>query len=124
MSISRKEILMGREVAHPLDAKQEANLTALLKAVNVLRKAYGKPMHVTSGYRPAAINAKVGGAKRSAHLTCEAVDFADSEGKLKDWCMANLDLLIKAGLYMEHPDATPGWCHVQTRPTKNRVFKP
>jgi uncharacterized protein YcbK (DUF882 family) len=122
--ITREEILKGRDKDHPLSEIQQKNLDRLLAAVNIVRRSYGKPMVVTSGYRPAAINAAVGGAKKSAHLSCEACDFADPEGKLAQWCLSNLDVLVRAGLYMEGPAATPGWVHLQIRPTKNRVFAP
>lgn len=122
--ISRAEVLMGRDKQHPLTPELEANLEKLLKALNVFRQAYGKPMRVTSGYRPSTFNTKAGGARRSAHMTCEACDFADSDGAIKQWALANLNVLEQTGLYMEHPDATPTWCHLQTRPTRNRVFRP
>jgi uncharacterized protein YcbK (DUF882 family) len=57
--ITREEILMGRDKQYPLNEEQEKNLQILLERVNKLRKEYGKPMIVSSGYRPAAINAKV-----------------------------------------------------------------
>lgn len=124
--ITRKEVLMGRDVANPLTPEMETNLETLLIAVNLIRDLYGKPMTVSSGYRPAAANAAAGGAKRSAHLTCEAVDFADPDRKLMQWLLRNLDILEKAGLYLESPIGTPHWCHLQTRPPKSgkRVFIP
>ena len=120
--ISRDEILMGREKEFPLSQSQEFNLNILLHCVNLLREAYGKPMYVSSGYRPGRYNKAAGGAKGSAHLSCEAVDFKDADGKLKQFITE--DLLKKCGLYMEHPDDTPTWVHVQIRPTKNRIFNP
>lgn len=120
--VTRKEILMDRDVQNPLDQTMEANLKQLLTAVNAIRTAYGKPMYVSSGYRPAAINASVGGAKKSAHMVCKAVDFKDPNGELDKWCSENQDLLEKLGLWQEHPDSTNGWCHLDTnvRPIKNR----
>lgn len=120
--ISRKEVLMGRDTEYPLEAEVEKNLEKLLKAVNLLRELYAKPMNVSSGYRPGKYNTAAGGAKNSSHLTCEAVDFKDADGLIKKFC--TVEVLEKCGLYMEHPDNTPTWCHVQIRPTKNRIFKP
>jgi hypothetical protein len=54
--ISRDEILMGRDKQAPLTGPMEVNLEKLLKAVNKFRAVWGKPMKVTSGYRPAAIS--------------------------------------------------------------------
>jgi len=125
--ISRAEVLMGRDKDYPLDKEQEANLAILLERVNKLRALYNKPMTVTSGYRPAAINAGVAGAaKRSNHILCAACDFRDSDGAIDAWCLTNLDKLAEIGLWLESPDHTPNWCHVQIFPPKsgNRVFKP
>jgi len=122
--ISRKEILMGRDKDHPLTKELEDNLTKLLEAVNKLRKAYGKPMFVSSGYRPAAFNKAAGGAKRSSHMSCQAVDFKDADREISKWCLANMDKLKEWRLYLEDPAYTPTWCHLQIRPTRNNPFKP
>ena len=122
--ITHSEILMGRDKESPLSPEQKANLDRLVVAVNIIRQAYNRPMKVSSGYRPGVYNLKAGGAKRSAHLTCEAVDFGDVDGQLAAWCTKNVQLLEKAGLYMENSEFTPGWVHLQTRTTTNRIFIP
>lgn len=122
--IFRKEILMGRDRDYPLTPEQERNLEKLLIAVNQVRAAYGKPMRVSSGYRPGHYNKAAGGAKNSSHVTCQAVDFADPDRSLAAWCLDNLEVLIEAGLYLEEPAYTPTWVHLQIRPTKKRVFIP
>jgi len=123
--ITEKEYLMGRDAAAPLTPDMQQNMEKLLIAVNLLRDLYGKPMRVSSGYRPAAVNSTTPGAsKTSCHLTCEACDFADPDRKLIQWCLRNLDILAKAGLYMESPINTPTWVHLQVRAPKSgkRVF--
>jgi uncharacterized protein YcbK (DUF882 family) len=122
--ISRDEILMGRDKEYPLTLEMSKNLDKLLAAVNVVRAQYGKPMTVSSGYRPGKYNTAAGGAKNSSHMTCEAVDFKDPKGELTRYILQNLDLLERAGLYMESPSRTQGWVHLQTRKTHNRVFLP
>lgn len=129
--ISRAEVLKGRDRDYPLSPELFENLDKLLNAVNKIREAYGKPLIVTSGYRPGHYNKSAKGAKRSAHMTCEAVDFRDSDGEFGKWCLANLKLLEECGLYMESPIYThepPGkrWIHLQTRrpASGNRVFIP
>lgn len=125
--ITRQEVLMGRDKDYPLTPEMEANLTKLLECLNKFRAMYGKPMYVSSGYRPAAINATVkGAAKKSNHMICLATDFADKDGELDKWCLDNLDKLEECGLYLEDPAATPGWAHLQCVPPKSgkRVFKP
>lgn len=127
---SRKECLKGRDDEYPLTPELEANLERLLIALNEFRQAYGKPMHISSLYRPEAINKAAGGAKKSNHLVCLACDFSDPDGKLAEFCIQNLDLLERCGLYMEHPSVTKtktgGWVHLQCVGPKSgkRVFYP
>lgn len=122
--ITRAEILRGREVEFPLTPELEENLYRLLEAVNKLRALYGEPMFVSSGYRPGHYNKDAGGAAKSSHLTCEAVDFSDPTGKIKSWILSNKQVLELCGLYMENPTRTVGWVHLQIRPTAGRIFQP
>ena len=127
--ISKQEILMGRDKQFPADYTKEVsdNIDKLLIPLNKFREAYGKAMTVSSGWRPPSINASTpGAAKRSNHMLGLACDFKDTDGSLDKWCMDNLKLLEQFGLYLEHPDSTPGWCHLQCISPKsgNRVFKP
>lgn len=51
------------------------NLLALAgKVLQPARYGYGKPITVNSGYRSKAVNARVGGASASQHLTGQAAD--------------------------------------------------
>lgn len=124
--LKREDILMGRDKQSPLTKEMEKNLENLLKAVNGLLKHYNSPVKVSSGYRPPQINQSVGGARQSAHTTCEAVDLADPNGYLCNWILNNIHLLKQFGLYMENPMFTKGWVHLQIRPTRsgNIVFLP
>lgn len=127
--ISKDEVLMGRDKSHASEYTKEisANIDNLLVALNKFREAYNKPMVVTSGWRPPSLNATVAGAaKKSNHMLGLACDFKDTNGELDEFCMKNLNVLKDLGLYLEHPDATKGWCHLQIVPPKsgNRVFRP
>ena len=115
---------MGRDSQFPLSPELETNLAKLLSALNQFRTIYAKPMTVSSGYRPGHYNSDAGGAKTSTHITCQACDFHDTDGTLDQWCLDHLEVLEQCGLYLESPDHTKGWCHLQIRPTKNRVFIP
>lgn len=120
--ISRDEVLMGRDKEYPLGAEDELQLALLLKAVNKLRTMYGLPMYVSSGYRPGKYNEQAHGATNSAHKTCQAIDFKDPNHAIYNFCT---DVVLEmCGLYKEDGSHTPTWCHVQIRPTQNRVFKP
>lgn len=126
MSITRNEILMGRDSEYPLTPELESNLSKLLEALNKFRAIYGKPMNVSSGYRPGKYNRAAGGASNSSHITCEACDFKDGDWSLKQFVLMRPEILEECGLYMEHPDHTRTWIHLQIRPTKSgtRIFKP
>lgn len=120
---------MGRDKLHRAELTRElrANARETLRRVNRLLRRAGMIREVTSGWRPAAINATVpGAATGSRHLSCLAIDLEDRNGTLDAWCMANLAVLEELGLWLEHPAATPGWCHLQTQPPRsgNRVFNP
>ena len=75
------------------------------------------------GFRPQ--NYPVG-APRSAHKTGEAVDIFDPYGSIGGYLYVRQIMLTRAGLWMESPMATTGWCHLQTRPVKSgmTVFNP
>lgn len=117
---------MGRDTEYPLTNELVINLDQLLTSLNKFRAAYGKPMHVSSGYRPGKYNKAAGGAINSSHLTCEACDFKDGDWALKQFVLMRPEILEECGLYMEHPDHTRTWIHLQTRKTASgaRIFKP
>lgn len=50
------------------------NAIELAKVFAVVRDKFGKPIVITSGYRPEPINTQVGGVANSRHTKCEALD--------------------------------------------------
>lgn len=64
------------------------------------------------------------GAAKSAHKLACAIDIYDPNGTLDAWLTDKI--LAFYGLYREHPDATPGWCHLQSLPPRSgkRTFYP
>ncbi|OAI53845.1 hypothetical protein AYO46_00390 [Betaproteobacteria bacterium SCGC AG-212-J23] len=52
-----------------------ANLLRLAKMLEKVRALLKHPLHISSGFRCAALNARVGGSKTSAHLEGRAADF-------------------------------------------------
>ena len=120
---------MGRDRQYHAELTPElrANARETVRRVNLLLQRAGMARKITSGWRPTAVNAAVpGAAKGSKHISCIAIDLEDRDGRLDAWCMAHLDVLEEIGLWLEHPDATPDWCHLQTLPpgSGNRVFEP
>lgn len=102
----------------------------LCDRVNALFKDLGIDIpKVSSGFRPAAINANVpGSAKKSLHMTCQAVDLEDPTGSLDKLIESRPELLTKHKLWLEDPDSTLGWVHLDCSPVradrKIRIFKP
>ncbi len=127
--ITLVDYYMGRDAKYPdeltLDLRKNAVIT--VERANRLLAAFGHVRSVNSGWRPAAINASVpNAATHSKHMTCQAIDLSDDDGALDAFCMANQGLLAQLELWLEHPNSTPKWCHVQIIPPRsgNRVFIP
>ena len=124
---------MGRDKMDPLTVEKASNAADLLSRVNYLFGRLNIKTTVTSGYRPEHINIAVGGASKSGHVTCEAIDVLDPFGKTGLLLKIRTDLLIECGLWLENPEYTKKllssgkfthWVHLQTRLTKNRIFNP
>jgi len=127
--VTLADYYMGRDALHAeeLTAELRANAEATVRRANILIARAGIACSVNSGWRPHAINARVANASaRSKHLTCEAIDLSDECDALDEWCLAHLAVLEDIGLWLEHPSATPGWCHVQivAPGSGRRVFMP
>jgi hypothetical protein len=84
---------------------------------------------VASGWRPREVNDATGNAsKTSRHIVGCAIDVRDDvpERLLARWCLRHREVLEEAGLWMEDPQWTPSWVHLQSVPpaSGNRVFIP
>ncbi len=129
---------MGRDKHYPLSSEVKSNAELMVHFVNeivLFLELDGVVVHtnpttgsvLTSGWRPAELNATVpGAAVKSRHILGLAADIYDPDGEIDDYLLDHQDVLITFGLYMEHPSATKGWCHVQLSPPKSgkRVFYP
>ena len=133
--ISLKELMGGADF-NMMPSDHRGNIMDLLKKINDVRSAYGKPMTVTSGYRSMAQHLAIYKKKgitdqskipmKSKHLFGQAVDIYDPNKQLQKWVLANIPLLEKAGLWCEDFSATPNWVHFQIVPpfSGKRFFKP
>ena len=137
--IQRSELNPEKVVLSEL---QKANQERLFTAINAVRRAWGKPMIITSGVRSKQSHLAIYREKArrlgipfdekkvpwgSSHLTGGAVDIDDdAKQNLWRWCLANEKLLTEAGLFMEHGDYTKTWCHFQVIAPNSgrRFFKP
>jgi len=120
--ITLGEFALGQE-ARRFDHQHQVDTAAELAAfLERARTAFGnKPVIVTSGYRPPAINRSVGGASGSEHLFnalgVGAVDWY-IQGvdiyKLQDWCDKNWPFSVGYG-------AAKGFVHLGIRAGRPRV---
>ena len=95
-----------------------AELAAFLERARV--QFGGKPIIITSGYRPEAINQQVGGASNSEHLYkpgCGAVDFYIQGADIyavQNWCDQNWQYSLGYGAYK-------GFVHLGIRSSRAKV---
>ena len=89
-----------------------------------IRDHFGKPIHVSSGYRSPELNSRIGGSKTSSHCQGQAIDIdADLTDGLRnreifDYIRKNLDfdqLIWEYGNEFE-----PNWVHVSYDRKGNR----
>lgn len=115
-SLTIEKYLMGRDKLYPgeFTVTIEQNAYTTVAAGNELLDAANLDREYTSGWRPLEINSKTHGSSvNSKHITAEAGDLEDKDGKLAAWCLANQNILKSLGIYIESPDHTPGWLHYQ-----------
>lgn len=92
----------------------QANLAALARNLELMRRAYGNPIPVISGYRCPAYNKRIGGASRSQHMQGRAADLASSPIKQSALIRAarKVPAFARGGIG-EYP---AGGVHVDIRP--------
>jgi hypothetical protein len=85
-----------------------------------IREHFGKPIHISSGYRSKALNTAVGGSLSSQHCTGEAIDI-DMDGT--EITNAQIFHFIKDNLNFDQmiwefgTDENPDWVHVSYEST-------
>ena len=104
------------------NGEQKENLIALVDNVlDPLRKLWGKPIIVTSGFRCAKLNRAVGGVAKSQHTKGQAADIRTVENTT----MANkrlFDVAMKSGIPFDQLIDEYGynWLHISFNKKGNR----
>lgn len=121
--IIRSESAKRNKVSNmPTDAHIENFKLLAEKVFEPIRNHFGKPIHISSGYRSAALNKAVGGSSSSQHCSGEAIDI-DMDGSsngitnkmIFDYIKNNLDF---DQLIAEFPEkGNPSWVHVSYEST-------
>jgi GH24 family phage-related lysozyme (muramidase) len=120
-NITYGELCLGEERRRFVNQGQCDIATELCTFIEKARAQFGnKPVIVTSGHRPPAVNQAVGGASNSEHLYkpgCGAIDWYISGVPVKtvqDWCVKNWPYSTGLG-------APKGFIHTGIRAGKPRV---
>jgi hypothetical protein len=119
--VTRSETAKRKGISNMPTPEHLENFKKLAENVfQPIREHFGKPIHISSGYRSKALNTAVGGSLSSQHCTGEAIDI-DMDGTeitnaqifhfIKD--NLNFDQLIA-----EFPvNGNPAWVHVSYEST-------
>ena len=108
-----------------IDLVTRRNLEDLIRKVNAL--GYTPPMRASSCLRSLADQKRINpSAMGSSHLYGAALDISDPKGELAKWLETRVATLINCGLWLENPEKTKGWIHLQIYAPKsmNRIFNP
>lgn len=96
-----------------------------------IRKHFGKPIHISSGYRSDALNKAIGGSKTSQHCTGEAIDI-DMDGSAHGITNKMVFDYIKDNLNFDQliwefgTASNPDWVHVSYESTgkqRNQILR-
>jgi hypothetical protein len=101
-------------------AEHIENLKALAENIfQPIRDHFGVPIRISSGYRSAALNKKIGGARKSDHLAGKAIDIDQDNTSITN---AQVFDFIKHNLKFSQliwefgTDKNPDWVHVSYDP--------
>jgi putative chitinase len=102
----------------PEGIELKSNIIQCALRLDEVRDLFALPLIVSSWYRSPKVNAKVGGAKNSAHMSGFAVDF-----KIKG--MQDLEVALriqKSNIRMDQLILEPNWLHISFAPEMRQQY--
>lgn len=119
--VIRSETAKRRDITNMPTEQHIANLKLLAEKIfQPIRDHFGRPIHISSGYRSRALNDAIGGSLTSQHCSGEALDL-DMDGT--EITNAQVFHFIKDNLNFDQliwefgTDANPNWVHVSYEST-------
>lgn len=105
----------GIDNTPPADVRE--HLKVLAEHLEAVRTLLGHPMHVNSGYRSSILNATVGGATFSAHMSGYAADFiCPGFGRPLTICRT----IVESGMQFDQIIQEGTWVHLSFAPAMRR----
>ena len=115
----RSEAAIKHGIANKMNEFEIQRAKELCENVFEPIRAYlNKPIKINSGFRSAAVNKRIGGAKTSQHVLGEAMDLDLHDRELFEWIIDNIeaDQYIFEGGTQDKAD----WFHISYRKGRNR----
>lgn len=94
----------------PLDL--EANIEDTLHRMDEVRRALGKPVRITSGFRSPAVNKAIGGAATSDHCKGLSADFVCGGMTPEAICKVIIDAGIEFDQLIAEHRGSSNWVHI------------
>ena len=129
--LTRSKTALQRHLDNTPDQTTIEHLKALVSQIlDPMRVFWGSPLYVNSGYRSRAVNAAVGGARNSQHVTGDAVDITagspQKNRKLLGLVLQHAEELGFDQIIAEKCDSkgNPRWLHISrsNQPRNQLIF--
>lgn len=122
MTLSQEAVRSGIK-NKPDELQTEALRLLCVNVLQPLRDRVGRPIIVSSGFRSATINRRIGGSPKSQHCKGEAADFTVQGMQIADL----VSLIRKMGLPVDQCiDEFGAWVHVshsRTKPQRGQYLR-
>jgi len=116
--MTKSEMAKRKGVSNQPTEEHIANMIVLAEKIfQPIRDHFGVPIYISSGYRSAALNKKIGGSKTSQHMKGEAMDI-DMDGTNVGVTNVQIFNFIRNNLSFDQliwefgNGSSPDWVHV------------